>query len=127
MNDLLPSTVLSKSDLTFGYEHTVDTINVRVNENFAGFPFTQSARASMTNDAAYAGVTTTLWQRLILTGQVRQDWVFDNTPTTWRLGSVVLVPEIGTSFKAAYGTSFRAPSLFELYGVDSSVPSAIPR
>ena len=32
---------------------------------------------------------------------------------------MVLVPEIGTSFKAAYGTSFRAPSLFELYGVDS--------
>ena len=120
LNDLLPSTVLTSSDLTFGYEHTVDTINVRVNESFAGFPFTQSARASMTTDAAYTGVTTTIWKRLIVTGQVRQDWVFDNAPTTWRLGSVLLAPEIGTSFKAAYGTSFRAPSLFELYGVDSS-------
>ena len=120
LNDIMPSNVLSHSDLTFGYEHTVDTINVRVNESFAGFPFTQSARASMTTDAAYSGITTTIWKRLVLTGQVRQDWVFDNTPTTWRLGSVVLAPEIGTSFKAAYGTSFRAPSLFELYGVDSS-------
>lgn len=120
MNDLLPSTVLSASDLTFGYQHTVDTINVRVNESFAGYPFTQSARASMTTDAAYTGMTTTIWKRLIVTGQVRQDWVFANAPTTWRLGSVVLVPEIGTSFKAAYGTSFRAPSLFELYGVDSA-------
>jgi vitamin B12 transporter len=120
LNDLLPSTVLTSSDLTFGYEHTVDTINVRVNESFAGFPFTQSARAMMTTDAAYTGVTTTIWKRLIVTGQVRQDWVFDNAPTTWRLGSVLLAPEIGTSFKAAYGTSFRAPSLFELYGVDSS-------
>ena len=119
LNDLLPSTVLSGSDLTFGYEHTVDTINVRVNESFAGFPFTQSARASMITDAAYVGVTTTVWKRLIVTGQVRQDWVISNTPTTWRLGSVLLAPEIGTSFKAAYGTSFRAPSLFELYGVDS--------
>jgi vitamin B12 transporter len=120
LNEMVPSTVLSHSDLTFGYEHTVDTINVRVNESFAGFPFTQSARASMTTDAAYTGVTTTIWKRLIVTGQVRQDWVFDNTPTTWRLGSVLLAPEIATSFKAAYGTSFRAPSLFELYGVDSS-------
>jgi vitamin B12 transporter len=119
LNDMVPSTVLSHSDLTFGYEHTVDTINVRVNESFAGFPFTQSARARMITDAAYTGITTTVWKRLIVTGQVRQDWVFDNAPTTWRLGSVMLVPEIGTSFKAAYGTSFRAPSLFELYGVDS--------
>jgi vitamin B12 transporter len=30
-----------------------------------------------------------------------------------------LVPEVSTTFKAAYGTSFRAPSLFEKYGVDS--------
>src|SRR4029077_15672716 len=63
---------------------------------------------------------TTVWKRVILTGQVRQDWVAGNTPTTWRIGSVVRVPEINTSFKAAYGTSFRAPSLFERFGVDSS-------
>jgi vitamin B12 transporter len=73
----------------------------------------------MTTDALYTGITTTLWKRLVLTGQVRQDWVADDTPTTWRLGSVVLVPEVNTSFKAAYGTSFRAPSLFERYGIDS--------
>ena len=119
LNSLVPSTVFTASDATFGYQHTVDTINVRVADSFSGFPYTQSARASETTDAAYAGVTTTLLQRLVLTGQVRQDWVFDNTPTTWRLGSVVKVPEIYTSFKAAYGTSFRAPSLFQLYGVDS--------
>src|ERR1700722_3062220 len=112
--------MLTRSDLTFGYEHTVDTINVRVNDAFGGFPFTQNARASMTTDAGYAGITTTAWKRLILTGQVRQDWVVGNTPTTWRLGAVVLVPEIRTSFKAAYGTSFRAPSLFERFGVDST-------
>lgn len=119
LNDLFPSTVLTASDVTFGYQHTVDTINVRVNDSFAGFPFTQSARASMTTDAGYAGVTTTVWKRVIVTGQVRRDWVAGSTPTTWRLGSVLLVPELNTSFKAAYGTSFRAPSLFERFGVDS--------
>jgi vitamin B12 transporter len=29
------------------------------------------------------------------------------------------VPEVATRFKAAYGTAFRAPSLFDRYGVDS--------
>ena len=119
LNDVYPSPVLTGSDLTFGYEHIADTINVRVNDSFGGFPYTQSARASMTTDAAYAGITTTVWRRLVVTGQVRQDWVAGDTPTTWRLGSVLHVTEIGTSFKAAYGTSFRAPSLYERFGVDS--------
>jgi vitamin B12 transporter len=120
LNDMFPSTSLTTTDLTFGYEHTVDTINVKVNDAFAGFPYTQSARASMTTDAIYTGITTTVWKRLILTGQIRQDWIGDNTPATWRLGSVLRVPELDTSFKVAYGTSFRAPSLFEKYGVDSA-------
>ncbi len=55
LNDLYPSTVLTASDLTFGYQYTADSINERVNDSFAGFPFQQSARASMTTDAAYAG------------------------------------------------------------------------
>ena len=60
-----------------------------------------------------------MWQRLTLTGQVRQDWVDNNTPFTWRLGAVLDVPEIATHFKAAYGTAFRAPSLFDRFGVNS--------
>jgi vitamin B12 transporter len=119
LNDLYPSGVLTGSDLTFGYEHIADSINVRINDSFGGFPFTSAARASMVTDAGYAGMTTTVWKRLILTGQVRQDRVGGNTPTTWRLGSVLRVSELNTSFKAAYGTSFRAPSLFERFGIDS--------
>jgi vitamin B12 transporter len=119
LNDLMPSSVLTASDLTFGYERTTDTIDTRVNQADAGVSFTSSARASMTTDAVYTGITTTIWRRLILTGQVRQDWVGANAPTTWRVGSVVLVPEIDTSFKAAYGTAFRVPSLYERFGTDS--------
>ena len=88
LNDFFSSTVLSATDLTFGYEHTADTAHVRTNDNFDGFPFAQSANASMTDDAVYLGLQSTLWQRLILTGQVRQDWEAPNTPTTWRLGAV---------------------------------------
>ena len=119
LNDLFNSSVLSATDLTFGYEHTADAAHVRSSDNFDGFRFAQSANASMTDDAIYLGLQSTLWQRLILTGQVRQDWEAANTPTTWRVGAVFDAREIDTHFKAAYGTAFRAPSLFDRFGVDS--------
>ncbi len=109
----------SATDLTFGYEHIADNINVKVDQTSFGSPFQQSARASMTTNALYTGLQTTLWQRLTLTGQLRQDWVAGDTPFTWRLGAVLDVPEVATRFKAAYGTAFRAPSLFDRFGVDS--------
>jgi vitamin B12 transporter len=119
LSDLVPIPTLSATDLTFGYQHTADNINVKVNQSFFGSRFAQSARASMTDDAAYAGLQTTLLQRVTLTGQLRQDWVDGEQPFTWRLGAAVDVPEILTRFKAAYGTAFRAPSLFDRFGVDS--------
>ena len=119
LSDLMDVPSLSATDLTFGYEHIADNINVKVNQSFGGFPFQQSARASMTDDALYTGLQTTLLQRLTLTGQIRQDWVAGNQPFTWRLGAVLDVPEVATRFKAAYGTAFRAPSLFDRFGVDS--------
>ncbi|HVC63798.1 MAG TPA: TonB-dependent receptor [Acetobacteraceae bacterium] len=119
LNDFFSSTALSATDLTFGYEHTTDTAHVRTNDNYAGYPYGQGANASMTDDAVYLGLQSMVWHRLTLTGQVRQDWEAPNAPTTWRVGAVFDVPEIDTHFKAAYGTAFRAPSLFDRYGVDS--------
>ena len=119
LSDLIAVPALSATDLTFGYEHIADNINVKVNQSFFGSPFQQSARASMTDDALYAGLQTTLLQRLTVTGQLRQDWVTGDTPFTWRLGAVLDVPEVATRVKAAYGTAFRAPSLFDRFGVDS--------
>ena len=43
----------------------------------------------------------------------------DDAPTTWRLGGVYDLKEIATHLKLAYGTGFRAPSLFDRYRVDS--------
>jgi vitamin B12 transporter len=119
LGDLMNAPMLSATDLTFGYEHTADNINVKVSSSSGGFPFNQGARAAMTDNATYAGLQSTLLQRLTLTGQVRQDWVDNNSPFTWRLGAVLNVPELDTRFKAAYGTAFRAPSLFDRFGVDS--------
>jgi vitamin B12 transporter len=119
LDDLVSVPGLSASAMTFGYEYIGDTAKVRVNDNFAGFPFGQSASASMTTNAVYAGLQTTVLQRLALTGQIRQDWVDGDRPTTWRLGAVYDFKEIATHLKFAYGTGFRAPSLFDRYGVDS--------
>lgn len=111
--------VTDTTSLTFGYEHTIDQIVVRTNSAFGGFPYMQNASARVISDAAYVGAQTTLWDRLTLTGQARQDWVGPNTPFTWRLGAVFDAKEIDTHFKVAYGTAFRAPSLFDRFGVDS--------
>ncbi len=119
LSDLFTSSVISAADVTFGVERTADTAKVRVGYSFAGFPYQESADAAMTDDAAYAGAQGTFWKRLTVTGQVRQDRVLNDRPFTWRLGAVLDVPVVRTRFKAAYGTAFRAPSLFDRYGVDS--------
>lgn len=110
---------LSATDLTFGYQNIADTAQVRVDTSFLGFPYAQSARAGMTTDAGYAGLQTTLWGRLTLTGQLRNDFVLGQTPFTWRTGAILAIPELSSRLKAAYGTAFRAPSLFDRYGVDN--------
>jgi len=117
LDDLLAIPSLSASALTFGYEYIGDTARVRVND--ASFGFGQAAGASMTTHAAYAGLQTNLLRRLEVTGQLRQDWVANQSPTTWRLGAVYDARELGTHLKLAYGTGFRAASLYERYGVDT--------
>ncbi len=119
LDDLVGIAALSATDLTFGYEYIADSAKVRVASSSFGFPFAQSANAHMETNAGYAGLQSTLWNRLTLTEQIRQDSVVNNTPFTWRTGAVFDVPEIWTHFHAAYGTAFRAASLFDRYGVDS--------
>ena len=117
LDELVHAPALSDGALTFGFEQTADRAKVRLNESNLFGPFNENVDASATDNAAYAGLQGTLWDRLTLTGQIRQDWVLNDTPTTWRLGAVLDVPRIATRFKAAYGTAFRAPSLFDRFGV----------
>jgi vitamin B12 transporter len=107
---------LSGSAMTFGYEYIGDTAKVRTNDVYPGSTFAQSVSASMADNAVYAGLQATLLQRLALTAQLRQDWVVDDSPTTWRLGGDYNLKEIATHLKVAYGTGFRAPSLYDRYG-----------
>lgn len=120
LDDLIKISALSGSAMTFGYEYIGDRAKVRVNDNFGGFLFGQSANASDATNAVHAGMQTTVAQRLTLTGQIRRDAVGDDAATTWRLGGVYDLKEIATHLKVAYGTGFRAPSLFDRFGIDTS-------
>ena len=111
---------LSNTDLTFGYEYRADEAKVRTNSVFSGFPFGQSTNAFSYDNAGYLGLQTTLLERLTVTAQGRQDEVYNYGAFTWRAGGVFAIPEIATRLKAAYGTAFLAPSLFDRYGVDST-------
>lgn len=117
----LPDTAaLTDSTVTFGYQHLNDQARVRVNSLSFGFPFQQDVRAHSDSDAGYAGLQTTLASRLTLTAQGRQETSTLTTDAfTWRVGAVLAVPEAWSRLKASYGTSFRAPTLFDRYGVDS--------
>jgi len=119
LSPLMGVSWLTNADLTFGYEYTRDTAKVRVDSSSFGVPYIQSANAHQDDNAGYAGLQGTFFNRLTVTGQIRQDAELNDTPFTWRLGGVVAVPEIDTRFKVAYGTAFRAPSLFDRYGVDN--------
>ncbi|MGA9867777.1 MAG: TonB-dependent receptor [Acetobacteraceae bacterium] len=120
LGDLITAPSVSMLDLTFGYERTAESAKVRINSASDGFPFAQSTSGSQTDNALHAGLQATLLSRLTVTGQVRQDYVLNNQPLTWRLGAVFDATDLRTRFKASYGTAFLAPSLFDRFGVDST-------
>ena len=119
LDDLMQVAALSATDVTFGYEYIGDDVKSVLDSSSGGFPYQPNPKAGMVTNAYYAGLQTTILQRVTLTGQVRQDYVAADSPFTWRLGAVLNVPEIATHFKAAYGTAFRAPALFDRFGIDS--------
>lgn len=119
LNNLFTSSWVSSTDVTFGYEYTADQAKVRVDTTSFGSPYTSNTNAHLEDNAGYAGLQTTIHDQLTLTGQIREDSVFDQTAFTWRLGGVLALPELLSRVHAAYGTAFRAPSLFDRYGVDS--------
>jgi vitamin B12 transporter len=109
------------SALVFGAVHTEDSSTSTLVANFAGFPYANSIRSSATSDAGHVGGQTTLWNRLTVTGDIRaEEGRYGGGTVTWRVGAVLAVPEIASRFRASYGTAFRAPSLYDLFGQDTS-------
>ncbi len=107
--------------ILFGYQHIASSSRADLSANFGGFPYQNSVRASGRQDAGHVGVQTTLANRLTLTADARQEQgSYGGGAFTWRTGGVVAVPEAWSRLKASIGTGFRAPSLFDLFGIDTS-------
>jgi vitamin B12 transporter len=70
----------------------------------------------ISSHAGFAQAQVNLWDRLFLTGGVRQDSynVFGDA-TTYRATAGYLVKETGTKLRASYATGFKAPTLNDLF------------
>jgi vitamin B12 transporter len=104
------------SSILAGIEYIYDTAKENVNES----GFLENVNASQHSVAGHLAGQTTLFNRLTLTAALRDDSVssFGNA-FTGRGGAVLAIPEADLHLKASYGTSFLAPSLYDLYGVDN--------
>jgi vitamin B12 transporter len=110
----------TSSALTFGYEHASDQVNVKIDTDSVFGPYASTVKAHDDTESGYAGLQTTLLKRLALTAQVREDsTTIAGDAFTWRLGGVLDVQELLSHLKASYGTGFRAPALYDRYGIDS--------
>jgi vitamin B12 transporter len=104
------------SSLQFGVEY----INDHAKENVDESGFIETLDNSQHTVSGHFGGQTTLFNRLTLTGAVRDDSVssFGNA-FTGRIGGVLAIPEVDLRLKSSYGTGFLAPSLYDLYGKDN--------
>ncbi|HVZ50415.1 MAG TPA: TonB-dependent receptor, partial [Pseudolabrys sp.] len=70
------------------------------------------------NQAGYVELQSEITKRLFVVGNVRYD---DNDSfgghPTWRIAPAFIVPGTETKLKASYGTGFKPPQLYQLYGV----------
>ena len=84
----------------------------------SGSPFFRTTtNASIHHTALHAGVQGQLFERLDLSAGLRQDHAEDyDNYLSWRAGAVLHLPELSSRLRAAAGTSFKAPSLFQRYG-----------
>ena len=111
---------LTANSVTFGYEHQADQSDTKTNTVYDSYPDLSSVHAHDDTDSGFLGVQTTLLKRLALTAQLREDaTTIAGDAFTWRIGGVLDVPEVFSHLKASYGTSFRAPALYDRYGIDS--------
>lgn len=106
---------LSDSAIIFGIQRSDEKADAANGSAF--FRTTTNARAGSTG--YYLGGQARLFALVDVTGGVRQDEDEDyGGNTTWNLGAVLAVPglPLPLRLRAAAGTSFKAPSLFQRYG-----------
>ena len=82
--------------------------------------FRQDVDKAQQSSFAYIGTQHRLWDRLDITTALRQDAPDGvDGATTWRLGGVLSLPEIASRLRASGGTAFKAPSVYQRYGINN--------
>ncbi len=111
---------LTDGALGFGATHLVEEADSDQAFTSAFGTFSQGVRANQHTTAGFASLQYRLFQRLDLAAGVRHDDVTGvDGETTWRLGATLALPEINARIRAAVGTAFRAPSLFQRFGISA--------
>lgn len=108
--------VIGANNLVFGAGFENESAFTR--SNLSGFR--QDVDKSQQSSFAYIGTQHRLWDRLDITTALRQDAPDDvDGATTWRLGGVLSLPEIASRLRASGGTAFKAPSVYQRYGISN--------
>lgn len=105
--------IVTDPALSFGLTHAREAVD----QNSGSPSFRTTTNATATQDAAQAALQFRLLERLDIAAGLRRDEYegFDEA-TTWRLGGVFAIPEAATRLRAAAGSGFKAPSLYERFG-----------
>src|SRR5205085_1973647 len=78
---------------------------------------TDNLSAKTGNAAGFIELQSEFAKRFFLVANVRHDRHDDfGDHDTWRLASAFIVPGTETKLKATYGTGFKAPTLYQLFG-----------
>jgi vitamin B12 transporter len=106
--------ILTDASLTFGGGWDRESA-----ESASGSPsFRTTVDARQTSGYGYLGAQARFFERLDVTAALRFDAPEEfGTETTWRLGAVLALPEISSRVRASAGTAFKAPSLYQRFGV----------
>ena len=78
---------------------------------------TLDVSAKTGNQAGFAELQSEFAKMFFLVANIRRDHHDDfGGHTTWRVAPAFIVPETETKLKATYGTGFKAPTLYQLFG-----------
>ncbi|MCW8085958.1 TonB-dependent receptor plug domain-containing protein [Sabulicella glaciei] len=102
----------SDGQASFGVTHARESAR-----SIAGaVPFQTRVNARQDVNAGHAAVQYRVWERLDLSAGLRHDAAGGFSDTTWRVGAVLQVPELNMRLRAAGGSAFNAPALFQRFG-----------
>jgi vitamin B12 transporter len=108
----------SNGALGFGITYAAEEARTTQSFPSAFGDFTSNLSAQQHTTAGWGTLQYTVLDRLDLTAGLRHDAVTGITgATTWRVGAVLQLPEVNSRLRLAAGSAFRAPSLFERYGI----------